>query len=161
EFRARGKGFLRADTHGGESRIKTGSRKGLFFGQASAKKNREVADEGVACAGGVDGPDRKGLDQLRALWSCQQSTASAESDDDTAKILADEGVGALPGVFDGVHGEPGDDFGLRFIGNEIVGGRQLLQIDLLSGSRIDDAADAVSARELHSVVDRVDGDFEL
>ena len=87
EFSASGKRFLCADPHGGKSRIETGTREGFFLEQASAKKNGEAADEGVARAGCVNGLDGKGLDQFRALGSSQQRAASAESDHHAAETV--------------------------------------------------------------------------
>ena len=96
EFRASGKGFLRADTHGGKGRIKTGAREGFFFGQTGAEENGEAANEGVTRASCVNGLDGERLDQFRALGRCQQRTAPTESDHHAAKPVVEQGGGAIP-----------------------------------------------------------------
>src|SRR4029077_5810803 len=58
-------------------------------------------------------------------------------------------------------GHSRNDFSLSFVGDEIIDAAQLLEVNVLSGSGVHDAADALRLRKADSVVDSIERDFEL
>ncbi len=153
--------FLRADFGGGKSGVEIGASEGFFFLHALAEKDSEAADEGVAGAGGVEGVYFEGGNEFSAFGAGEKSTAFAEREDDALHSLAEEKIGALGGVFERMDRHAGDEFRFGLVGNEIVGAGELIEIDLLRGSGVDDAADAFGFGEADGVIDGAKRNFEL